>query len=87
MKRPAAAAAKRAKAGPAAKPAKPRAFKPKFDVEDSRSQIQCRTGLKSSENNGVVAPCFKYARFPNGKPGAMKAAKKWLKEFKLEHKC
>jgi len=91
LRRPAAAEpAKCMKAAPAAEPAgkpgKP-AFRPTYAVEESRSQVQCRTGLKASENNGVVAPCFKYKNFPNGKTGAINAAKKWLKEFKLKYKC
>ena len=100
MRRPAAAlsAAKRMKAGPAsatpiasakapvAKPGKT-VFKPTYSIEESRNNVQCRTGLKASTSRGVIAPCFKYKNFANGKAGAIKAAKKWLADFKKNNKC
>jgi len=100
MKRPAAAlsAAKRMKAEPASASPKATAkapvakpgnivFKPSYGIEESRNQVQCRTGLKTIENRGVIAPCFKFKKFANGKAGAIKAAKKWLDDFKKKHKC
>ena len=98
MKRPAAAlsAAKRVKAGPASAPPKATAkapvakhpvFNPTYAIEESRNQVQCRTGLKAITNRGVIAPCFKYKNFANGKAGAIKAAKKWLADFKKNNKC
>ena len=100
MRRPAAAlsAAKRVKAGPASASPKATAkapvakpgntvFKPSYGIEESRNQVQCRTGLKAITNRGVIAPCFKYKNFANGKAGAIKAAKKWLADFKKNNKC
>ena len=100
MKRPAAAlsAAKRMKAEPASASPKATAkapvakpgnivFKPSYGIEESRNQVQCRTGLKTIENRGVIAPCFKFKKFANGKAGAIKAAKKWLDDFKKNNKC
>ena len=100
MRRPAAAlsAAKRMKAGPASASPKATAkapvakpgnivFKPSYGIEESRNQVQCRTGLKTIENRGVIAPCFKFKKFANGKAGAIKAAKKWLDDFKKNNKC
>jgi hypothetical protein len=65
----------------------PALFKPKYDIEDSRSNVQCRTGLRACQNGDVVAPCFKYKNFANGRAGAINAAKKWLADFKKRHKC
>ena len=66
---------------------RPSIFKPKYDIEDSRSNVQCRTGLRACQNGDVVAPCFKYKSFANGRAGAINAAKKWLADFKKRHKC
>ena len=62
-------------------------FRPSYALEESRQQVQCRTGLKASLAGGVISPCFKYKNFSNGKTGAVKAAKKWLADFRKNHKC
>ena len=62
-------------------------FKPTYNVEETRQQVQCRTGLKAGEAGGVIAPAFRYKNFPSGKTGAVNAAKKWLADFRKKHKC
>ncbi len=62
-------------------------FHPSYALEESRQQVQCRTGLKASLAGGVISPCFKYKNFANGKAGAVKAADKWLADFRKNHKC
>lgn len=73
----------RVKRDPNAKPV----FKPTYGIEETRQQVQCRTGLKASEAGGVIAPAFRYKNFPTGKAGAVNAAKKWLADFRKKHKC
>ena len=89
MKAEPAVAAPVAKPGKAFFKAKPgkAVFMPSYGIEESRSQVQCRTGLKASQNGDVIAPNFKYKRFANGKAGAINAAKKWLAGFKKTYKC
>ena len=62
-------------------------FNPSFHIEMSRSAVQCRHGVKASEAGGVIAPSFRFNKFPKGKTGAVQAAKKWVAEFKKTHKC
>ena len=62
-------------------------FNPKYDMELSRSAVQCRHGVKASEAGGVIAPRFLFRDFPKGKHGAVNAAKQWVAKFRKTYTC
>ena len=57
-----------------------------FALEMTRSAVQCRHGVKAADAGGVIAPRFLFKNH-GGRKGAIKAAEKWVADFRKTHKC
>lgn len=60
-------------------------FNPTWNDEKTRDNVICRPGLKFSDC-GISSCSFTYAK-NGGRAGAIKAAKKWVADFKKAHRC